>query len=252
MQARPSSRTIGRSRSNLTLNLGLRYSLQLPRTEKYDHQGVFRPDLAQSFPLSTPLATRQRHVAHLGAGAALRLQRRRRQFQVPDAAALSRLRAALRLCLDAPIPVRSSPGIPRRLGALPRADQRLRPASAARFQRHFELRHHGALDHGQSECGHAAGRESAGADSPARPTRWSTDRAERRRRTASSTSNSLYYQPFAFAVSQNYHTPYVENWNTTLTWQVKPATTDRVHLYRLDGHPPVHAAGGHQSQESPD
>ena len=40
---------------NLTLNLGVRYSLQLPRTEKYDHQGVFRPDLAQSVPLASPL-----------------------------------------------------------------------------------------------------------------------------------------------------------------------------------------------------
>jgi hypothetical protein len=33
---------------NLTLNLGLRYSLQLPRTEKNNLQGVFRPDLAQT------------------------------------------------------------------------------------------------------------------------------------------------------------------------------------------------------------
>ncbi|MPZ19796.1 MAG: hypothetical protein GEV06_18040 [Luteitalea sp.] len=38
-------------RSNLTLNLGLRYSLQLPRTEKFDRQGAFRPDLAREFPL---------------------------------------------------------------------------------------------------------------------------------------------------------------------------------------------------------
>ncbi len=39
---------------NLTLNLGLRYALQLPRTEKYNHQGVFRPDLAKDFTLPTP------------------------------------------------------------------------------------------------------------------------------------------------------------------------------------------------------
>ena len=32
---------------NLTLNLGLRYTLQYPRTEKNNLQGVFRPDLAQ-------------------------------------------------------------------------------------------------------------------------------------------------------------------------------------------------------------
>lgn len=39
----------------LTLNLGLRWSVQLPRTEKYDHQGVYRPDLAQSVTLPNPL-----------------------------------------------------------------------------------------------------------------------------------------------------------------------------------------------------
>jgi hypothetical protein len=39
----------------LTINLGLRYSLQLPRTEKYDHQGSFLPELAQSYPLAQPL-----------------------------------------------------------------------------------------------------------------------------------------------------------------------------------------------------
>jgi len=40
---------------NLTLNLGVRYDLQLPRTEKNDLQGSFHPELAQSFPLSTPI-----------------------------------------------------------------------------------------------------------------------------------------------------------------------------------------------------
>src|SRR5439155_14234983 len=40
---------------NLTLNLGLRYSLQYPRTEKYDRQGVFLPELAKEFPLAEPL-----------------------------------------------------------------------------------------------------------------------------------------------------------------------------------------------------
>jgi hypothetical protein len=33
---------------NLTVNLGLRYSLQLPRTEKNNLQGVFRPDITQT------------------------------------------------------------------------------------------------------------------------------------------------------------------------------------------------------------
>jgi hypothetical protein len=33
-------------RHNVTLNLGLRYSLETPRTEKYDHQGTFDPSFA--------------------------------------------------------------------------------------------------------------------------------------------------------------------------------------------------------------
>ncbi len=41
-------------RPNLTLNLGMRYSLQLPRTEKYDRQGAFLPELAREFAVQQP------------------------------------------------------------------------------------------------------------------------------------------------------------------------------------------------------
>lgn len=41
-----------RVRPNLTVNLGFRYSLQYPRTEKNNLQGVFRPDLAQNVTLT--------------------------------------------------------------------------------------------------------------------------------------------------------------------------------------------------------
>jgi hypothetical protein len=51
-------------RPNLTLNLGLRYTLQLPRTEKYDHQGAFRPDLAQTVQLTDA----QRRAVAIGLG----------------------------------------------------------------------------------------------------------------------------------------------------------------------------------------
>ncbi|HEX7317337.1 MAG TPA: carboxypeptidase regulatory-like domain-containing protein [Pyrinomonadaceae bacterium] len=37
---------------NLTLNLGMRYSLQYPRTEDHDLQGTFRPELAQTVTLT--------------------------------------------------------------------------------------------------------------------------------------------------------------------------------------------------------
>ena len=39
-------------RPNFTLNLGLRYSLQYPRSETHNLQGVFRPDLAQTVTLT--------------------------------------------------------------------------------------------------------------------------------------------------------------------------------------------------------
>jgi outer membrane receptor protein involved in Fe transport len=41
-----------RVKPNFSLNLGLRYSLQYPRTEKNNLQGVFRPDLAQTVALT--------------------------------------------------------------------------------------------------------------------------------------------------------------------------------------------------------
>jgi Carboxypeptidase regulatory-like domain len=42
-------------RPDLTLNLGLRYSLQLPRTEKNNLQGTYLPELSQEFPLQQPV-----------------------------------------------------------------------------------------------------------------------------------------------------------------------------------------------------
>ncbi len=42
-------------RPNLTLNLGVRYALQMPRTEKNNLQGSFVPELAQAFPLAAPI-----------------------------------------------------------------------------------------------------------------------------------------------------------------------------------------------------
>ncbi|PWT88273.1 MAG: hypothetical protein C5B55_13415 [Blastocatellia bacterium] len=49
---------------NLTLNLGLRYALQYPRTEKNNLQGVFRPDLA----ITQTLTDAQRRATATGLG----------------------------------------------------------------------------------------------------------------------------------------------------------------------------------------
>lgn len=40
---------------NLTINIGARWNREMPRTEKYNHQGVFRPDLATTIALPTPM-----------------------------------------------------------------------------------------------------------------------------------------------------------------------------------------------------
>ncbi|MFN0108826.1 MAG: carboxypeptidase regulatory-like domain-containing protein [Blastocatellia bacterium] len=53
-------------RPNLTLNLGMRYSLQYPRSEKNNLQGVFRTDLAQTVTLTDT----QRRAIATGVGVA--------------------------------------------------------------------------------------------------------------------------------------------------------------------------------------
>lgn len=58
---------------NFTINLGLRYSLQMPRTEASNQQGVFRPDLAIDQPLTDnglAVSTTQRGQIALAAGLA--------------------------------------------------------------------------------------------------------------------------------------------------------------------------------------
>jgi hypothetical protein len=49
---------------NLTLNLGMRYSIQTPRAEQHNNQGVFRPDLAQAVALTD--AQRRALATNLG------------------------------------------------------------------------------------------------------------------------------------------------------------------------------------------
>jgi outer membrane receptor protein involved in Fe transport len=49
-------------RSNLTLNLGMRYSLQYPRQEENNQQAVYRPDLAKEYSLTVPVTLANGHV----------------------------------------------------------------------------------------------------------------------------------------------------------------------------------------------
>ncbi len=49
-------------KSNFTLNLGLRYSLQYPREEENNLQAVYRPDLAKEYTLAAPVTLANGHV----------------------------------------------------------------------------------------------------------------------------------------------------------------------------------------------
>ena len=86
------------------------------------------------------------------------------------------------------------------------------------------LRLHRAFRHGEPELRHAPGRESAGAsaDLP----QPGDLRPPARRLTACHSQQPLLPARFGgFAVSQNYHTPYVNNWNLTISWQANNTTT---------------------------
>jgi hypothetical protein len=51
------------------------------------------------------------------------------------------------------------------------------------------------------------------------------------------TTNSLYYQQGlgGYAVSPNYHTPYIQNWNLTISWQANRTTTMEIGYTGLKG-----------------
>jgi hypothetical protein len=49
-------------------------------------------------------------------------------------------------------------------------------------------------------------------------------------------ANSLYYQGIGgFAISPNYHTPYIQNWNLTISWQIDHNTTMEIGYTGLKG-----------------
>ena len=59
------------------------------------------------------------------------------------------------------------------------------------------------------------------------------------------TTNSLYYQQSSggYAISQNFHVPYVQNWNLTTSWQVDKNTTLEVSYVGNKG---THLFFGHE------
>ena len=148
---------------NLTLNLGVRYSLQMPRTEKYDNQGVYRLDMTSSVPLPTSADADQWRGDQVGAGAGFRVQRPG-QLALPDAARLQAVRAALCLCLEPHGAAVAPPDAARRLRTFARSGDRRHAPAESGFRRHLGLCHHGSFHHREPELRDAPGRESSGAD----------------------------------------------------------------------------------------
>ena len=212
----------------LTLNVGLRYSLQLPRTEKYNDQGVFRPDLAQTMQLATPL-------------------------KLADGSTLTS-------ALNVPFAFAGLGGNSRYL--TPPQYRDFEPRFGFAWQPRFLAEHHLVVRGGwgmshapisgftqlpQPDFGATAGftptvpsatanpsnvmrlGENPPVLTPVTPQQQVFGLAGPPSNGLSYTNGLYYQQSFGgFAVSPDYHTPYVNNWNFTVSWQANNTTTIEV------------------------
>ncbi|MDR3699126.1 MAG: carboxypeptidase-like regulatory domain-containing protein [Candidatus Sulfopaludibacter sp.] len=215
-------------KSNLTLNFGLRYSLEMPRTEKYNNQGVFRPDLAQTQNLPAPLVLQDGEV--------------------------------ITSSKVVPFAFSGIGGNSRHLTAPQYRDfePRFGFAWSPTFLQSRRLTFRGGwgMSHApisgftqlpQPDFGATAGLATTSPSQTANPT--DVMRLGENPPTITPVSpatqvfgpqgppanglsfvNGLYYQQAfgGYAVSQNYHTPYVNNWNFTTSWQANSSTTVEV------------------------
>ncbi|HEX3880424.1 MAG TPA: carboxypeptidase-like regulatory domain-containing protein [Bryobacteraceae bacterium] len=213
-------------KSNLTLNLGVRWTLEMPRTEKYNHQGVFRPDLATTQNLSAPLTLADGEVLTSATTA---------PFQFSGIGG-------------------NSPYLtpPQYTDFEPRFGFAYAPGGFF-AEHHIVLRGGWGMSHApisgftqlpQPDFGATANFTPTAPSATANPNNVMRLGENPPLLTPTSVSgqiygpqgppsnglsfaNALYYQQSfgGFAISQNYHTPYVNNWNATMSWQVNRDTT---------------------------
>jgi len=211
-------------RPNLTLNIGLRYSLEMPRTEKYNHQGVFRPDLAQTANLPTPLTLQDGEVltttqevpfafSGIGGNSPYLTKPEYHDFE-------PRFGFAWTPGFDnGKVVFRGGWGLSHApisgFSQLPQPDfgataglATTAPSQTANPNNVMRLGENPPVITPVSPTTQVYGPLGA-------PSNGLTY------------ANSLYYQQAfgGFAVSPNYHTPYVENWNLTTSWQATHDTT---------------------------
>jgi len=212
-------------RPDLTLNIGVRWNLSMPRTEKYNNQGVFRPDLATQVNLPTPVklsngqtlsSTMVPPFAFSGIGGNSKYLTPPQYTDFEPRFGFAWQPKFLR---DHNVVLRGGYGMSHApIGGftqLPQPDfsansafATTSPSTTANPQYVMRLGENPPVVTPTSPANAVYG--SGGPPS-----------------NGLVTLNSLYYQSGigGFAVSQNYHTPYVNNWNLTLAWQANRSTT---------------------------
>ncbi len=212
-------------RPNFTLNIGVRWNLSMPRTEKYNHQGVFRPDLATTANLPTPITLSDGSVvsstkivpfAFSGVGANSRYltNPQYRDFEPRFGFAWSprfleshhvTIRGGYGL---SHVPITGFTQLPQPDFSATAGYASTAPSSTANPNSVMRLGENPPVITPVSANQVIYGPGGVPSNGLA-------------------TANSLYYQQGigAFAVSPNYHTPYSNNWNTTISWQANASTT---------------------------
>jgi hypothetical protein len=215
---------------NLTLNLGVRYNLELPRTEKYDNQGVFRPDLAQSVNLPAPLTLQDGEVItkalippfvfaghgnsrYLTPADYLDFEPRFGFAWSPNF--LKSYRVTLRGGYGlSHVPLTGAARLPLPDFGATANFAVATPSATANPNAILRLGENPPVIIGQTP------QQAVGAPS-----------------NGIVAANSLYYQSSfgGFAVSPNFHTPYIQNWNVTASWQTNSTTVIELGYTGLKG-----------------
>ena len=212
-------------RRDLTLNIGIRYNLSLPRTEKYGNQGVFRPDLAKQFPLASPLALANGETVSsvsvppfafsgLGGNSRYLTPPQYMEFEPRFGFAwqpkfLTQHRVVIRGGYGiSHAPISGFTQLPQPDFSANSAFPSTVPSATARPQNVLRLGENPPVLTPTTPSGAVFGSSGPPADGLVY-------------------LNSLYYQASigGYAVAQNYHTPYVNNWNFTVSWQANHNTT---------------------------
>ena len=207
-------------RPNLTLNLGLRYNLELPRTEKYNNQGVFRPDLAQSVTLPSPLTLQNGQVITSTLAPPFVFAGRGGNSKY--------LTPTQYLNVEPRFGFAWSPGFLENHHVTIRGGYGLSHAPISGMTR-LPQPDFGATQPFATTVPSATVNPNYVmrlGENPPLITPTTPGQAINAPSNGVVTTNSLYYQSGigGFAVSPNYHTPYIQNWSLIASWQMNPTT----------------------------